>query len=67
MKVKYSEGLAEVSVEGVNEPVKRGEPCEPSDAVAKQLLEQGWVECGPGKKVEGKTPATLTPVEKENE
>jgi hypothetical protein len=67
MKVKYEDGLLEVTVEGVEEPVKRGEPCEPPDAVAEQLLKQGWVEVGSTKKVAAKTPTTPTPVEKENE
>lgn len=70
MKVKYSEGLAEVTVEGVTEPVKRGEDVEVPDAVGKQLCKQGWVEVGSHKthkKVAAKTPTTPTPVEKENE
>jgi len=44
MKVKYSEGLAEVTVEGVAEPVKRGDAVEVDDKVGKQLLKQGWQE-----------------------
>lgn len=46
MKVKYDEGLAEVTVEGVSEPVKRGEAVEVDEAVGTQLLKQGWTEVG---------------------
>lgn len=67
MHVKYSEGLAEVSVEGVEEPVKRGQPVEVSDEVGKQLCEQGWQKVGSHKKAAAKTPATPDPVEKEKE
>jgi hypothetical protein len=50
MKVRYSEGLAEVTVEGVSEPVKRGETVEVDDEVGKQLVKQGWEESGHHKK-----------------
>jgi hypothetical protein len=50
MKVKYSEGLAEVTVEGVSEPVQRGETVEVDDAVGQQLCKQGWEQVGHVKK-----------------
>lgn len=50
MKVRYAEGLAEVTVEGVSEPVKRGETVQVDDEVGKQLCEQGWEQVGHVKK-----------------
>jgi hypothetical protein len=67
MKVSYSEGLAEVTVEGVPDVVKRGETVEVSAEVGKQLLKQGWQEAGHQKKAEAKAAATPNSVEKENE
>jgi hypothetical protein len=50
VKVRYSEGLAEVTVEGVSEPVKRGETVTVDEAVGKQLIKQGWEDAGHQKK-----------------
>jgi len=47
MKVSYSEGLAEVTVEGVLDPVKRGQTVEVTDEIGRKLLEQGWTEDTP--------------------
>lgn len=66
MKVKFEDGLAEVSVPGVLEPVKRGHAVEVSEETGKQLLKQGWQEAGSHKKAEVHTPAIPDSVEKEN-
>jgi hypothetical protein len=56
MKVKYSDGVADVLLDEVGE-VKRGETVEVSAELGKQLLEQGWEKVG-GRKATPKKKAT---------
>lgn len=44
MKVKYTEGPESLVIAECNKQVKRGEPVDVPEAVAKKLLEQGWQE-----------------------